>query len=269
MGLLITIEGGEFVGKTSVALPGLHKILEDCGLRVLSSREPGGTPAGEKIREEIFQKAARGASADEMALLFNKARRIHLDTVIKPFLGEKKEKDAIVLLDRYLDSTRVYQGLESALGLETVYRYEREFVEGYLPDLTFVLFFPEEIIDKMIAVRRKLAAEESGTRANTSWDEVSIDEHRMRQQRYLSLAAIAKDRGEQRQFRHIDASRQPLAVITDMAKHTRDAILSSGMALPPGFGARFQSALSGLGASPLYTHLERQWKRQQHLLRVI
>ncbi|MCX7996903.1 MAG: dTMP kinase [Patescibacteria group bacterium] len=267
MGLLITIEGGEYVGKTTLAIPGLLSLLESCGIPVLSSREPGGTPEGERIRNEIFRKVADGANEKELAILFNKARRIHLDTVIIPFLGKHKEKNAVVLLDRYLDSTRVYQGLEGKLGLETIYELEREFVDGYLPDLTFILYFPDTMIEKLITARRMITSPVSGDRSHTAWDDVPPATHRKRQEWYLSLAELAKKNGETRVFELVDASLPPGTVIGQIARKTLQYIMShSCLNIPRNFTSCFEDALNAFRASPLHIKLDRQWKRQQHLL---
>jgi dTMP kinase len=103
MNHLIAIDGDEFTGKTTVVIPALAVFLEKKGYVVKTSREPGGSPKGEKMREEIFEKLRQGISPYEQAVLFNKARKNHIDEVIKPFLdsGDKR----VVLLDRYLDST--------------------------------------------------------------------------------------------------------------------------------------------------------------------
>ena len=73
MGLFITVEGSDYTGKTSTVIPGLQIAIINKGLPVLVSREPGGTIQGEHIRQQIFEKKAAGASAFELAVLFNQA----------------------------------------------------------------------------------------------------------------------------------------------------------------------------------------------------
>lgn len=194
MGLLITVEGGDFVGKTSLAVPGLHAVLTDCGFPVITSREPGGSPEGEEIRNQIFARVKEDAPQIELAKLFNKARRLHLEQVIIPFLGAKKEKHGVVILDRYLDSTRVYQGLEGRLPLKKIYALEDEFVDGFLPDITFVLYFPEAHIKELIQIRKKLSENEKvktqHARAHTPWDEASLEEYKKRQEYHWKLQEL-------------------------------------------------------------------------------
>lgn len=200
MGLLITVEGGEYTGKTSVVLPTIKQYFEQKNVPVLVSREPGGTPEGEKIREEIFEKVKNNADSNELALLFNKARRIHLDNVIIPFLGAHKEKKSVVVLDRYLDSTRVYQGMQYGVPQETLTQLEKEYVQGFLPDITFILYFPEPVFEQTLIDRQK------NDREQTAWDMENNEKHLIRQRYYLQLPALAKKMGENRIFIPLDAS---------------------------------------------------------------
>lgn len=203
MGYLITIEGGEYVGKTSVAIPAVVSFFKKSGFNTITSREPGGTPQGEAIRAEIFSKLEKGASPLQLAKLFNKARKIHINEVIIPHLGKYKEKNAVVILDRYLDSTRVYQGLEGGVNLDLIHKLEEKYVGSYFPDLTIILYFPERVFEKTLTARMK---NDKGTRDHTGWDKSQIADHLKRQQNYLSLPALAKKRKEYRQFIIVDAS---------------------------------------------------------------
>jgi dTMP kinase len=269
MGLLIAIEGDDYVGKTTVAVPGLRATLSDCGFPVLVSREPGGSPEAEQIRQEIFTKAQGETSQEELARLFNKARRIHLEQVIKPFLGEQKEKQGVVILDRYMDSTRVYQGLEGKLPMETIYELEKEFVGGYFPDLTFILYFPKEKMRKMMQIRQQLAEEELGSehRDKTVWDESTIEVHEKRQEYYLQLEELAKKHGERRYFNFIDASLSPFEIIQKLTVRTGEFLNGSeALALPNNFISAVTNSLNKLRASLFFIQLERQWKKQQALL---
>lgn len=200
MGLLITVEGGDYTGKTSVVVPAIKKYFEKKATPVLVSREPGGTKRGEEIRKEIFEKIKHNASPRQLALLFNQARKVHLEEVIIPFLGKNKEKQGVVILDRYLDSTRVYQGMEHGMPIETITELEEIYVDGYLPDGTFILYFPEDIFEQTITERQKNA------RQHTAWDTQSIADHLRRQQNYLQLPALSKKLGEKRRFFLLDAT---------------------------------------------------------------
>ncbi len=219
MGLFITVEGGEFTGKTSVAIPTLTQLMEFLHIRVRVSREPGGTPRGEAIRQKIFTRLKEGADAHEAALLFNEARRIHLDEVILPFLGRKREHDGVMILDRYLDSTRVYQGLEGGVPLETLYALEKEYAYSFYPDLTLVLYFPEELFSKTFDTRRDVSLD-AQERSRTVLDEGTLAHHLARQRHYLRLKDIAQARGEQRAIEYINAAVERPHVVRQIIEAT-------------------------------------------------
>lgn len=203
MGYIITIEGGEFVGKTSVAMPSITYFFKERGFDTLVCREPGGTPKGEQLRKEIFSKLEKGVSPLQLARLFNKGRKINIDEVIKPHIGQFKEKNAVVILDRYLDSTRVYQGLEAGVPMETIHKLEQSFVGTFFPDFTLLLYIPETVFEETL---KKRMAHDQGSRDNTKWDNGSIQHHLERQRFYLSLPELSHKRGENRTFALIDAS---------------------------------------------------------------
>lgn len=212
MGFLISVEGGDFTGKSSLVVPSLKVVLESVGFNIKTSREPGGTPQGEKIREQIFTRLREGASQQELAFLFNQARQIHLQEVIIPFLGSNKEKDGILILDRYLDSTRVYQGLEGGVSLEILAQYEQEFANGFYPDLTLILFFPESRFRQTFEMRRRFSQKEEG-RSQTGWDEQAGEKHLLRQRNFLRLPRTYEQMKIPRKFVMIDASGHPFEVV--------------------------------------------------------
>lgn len=267
MGLLITVEGGEYVGKTSVAIPGLQQVLKRAGVAIISSREPGGTPEAEIIRKEIFEKHAEGASPKELTLLFNKARKVHLDQVIIPFLGIQKERNAVVLLDRYMDSTRVYQGLEGGVDMNDIYNLEQEYVKGYLPDITFICYIPEHTFEKTLEARRKSVS--MGTeRSQTEWDADTISKQLERQQNYMKVPEIAKHYNEQRSFYMVDASRHPFDVIYDLVVHTGSHIEKYHSLSPyRGVKGELLSSFNKLKKEPVWMYFEKQWKKQEQLMK--
>lgn len=273
MGLLITIEGADYVGKTSVAVPGLEAVFSDCGIPVKTSREPGGSPEAEAIREKIFVKARHDASQEELAELFNKSRRIHLEQVIIPFLGAKKQNKGIMILDRYLDSTRVYQGLEGKLSMEKIYALEDEFVDGFLPDITFVLYFPEDQLKQLLTIRRQLSEEsknKSEERSRTVWDEDTLAKYRKRQECYWKLEEIAKSRGEKRKFVYIDASQNPYDIVEQLVENTARYIAEyTPMEAPAGMQKTISKSLTKVKMSLFMIFQERQWKKQQGLLKKV
>lgn len=139
-GRFVTFEGGEGAGK-STQIARLAARLEAVGLRVLRTREPGGTEEAEAIRRLLLEGRAERWTPTAELLLVAAARAEHLARVIEPAL----EAGVWVLCDRYLDSTRVYQGLAGGVGLDRVDRLQREVLGFRLPDLTILLDLPVEV----------------------------------------------------------------------------------------------------------------------------
>ena len=132
--MFIALEGGEGAGKsTQERLLAEH--LQAGGCEVLRTREPGGTPAGEEIRAVVLNPAHEGLDIKSEALLFAAARAEHAAKVIRPAL----ERGAIVITDRYIDSSVCYQGIARGLGIETVEEISLWATDGLVPDLTIVL----------------------------------------------------------------------------------------------------------------------------------
>ncbi|MDO5329961.1 MAG: dTMP kinase [Bacillota bacterium] len=147
MSLFVTFEGGEGSGKSSV-LKILNQRLIDEGYPVVLTREPGGTPIAEQIRNVILDKANTDMDPWTEALLYAASRRQHLVEKIIPALNEGK----IVLCDRFLDSSLAYQGGARGLGIDKVLAANMFATEGRFPDLT--LFFdldPETGLDRISA----------------------------------------------------------------------------------------------------------------------
>ena len=139
-GWFITFEGSEGCGK-STQIRRLSGFLQSMGREVLTIREPGGTPIGESIRQLLQHDAsAKNMTADAELLLFAASRAQLVREVIRPAL----RKGAIVLCDRFLDSTTVYQGVARALDSRNVAAINDFAVSGTLPDLTLLLDLPSE-----------------------------------------------------------------------------------------------------------------------------
>lgn len=138
-GRFVTFEGGEGAGKTTQTARAAAW-LESRGLGVLRTREPGGTEGAEAIRRLLVEGSPERWTALSELLLVAAARTEHLARVIDPALAAGKW----VVCDRFLDSTRVYQGLAAGLGLELVDRLQGELLRFRLPDLTLVLDLPVE-----------------------------------------------------------------------------------------------------------------------------
>lgn len=150
-GLFITLEGPEGAGK-STNRDYLADRLRARGLPVLLTREPGGTPLAERIRELLLAPCAEPMSADTELLLMFAARAQHLERVIRPALRQ----GMVVLCDRFTDATYAYQGGGRGLASERIAILE-DFVQGALrPDLTLVFDLPVEIGLRRAAERGRL-----------------------------------------------------------------------------------------------------------------
>lgn len=136
-GRFVTFEGGEGAGKsTQLAL--LAERLRARGEEVVATREPGGTPGAEAIRALLVAGAVDRWSPLGEAFLHVAARIDHVERVIRPALA----RGAWVLCDRFLDSTRVYQGLAGGVGLDRIDRLHDTALAGFAPDLTLLFDLP-------------------------------------------------------------------------------------------------------------------------------
>ena len=139
--LFISFEGADACGKsTQVQL--LAETLRTQGRELIITREPGGTKVAEKIRDILLDKELQISARGEL-LLYLAARAEHVQQVIKPALKAGK----IVICDRFLDSTLVYQGLARGLGLTEVLRLNDFATQGLLPQVTFWLAATREVLE--------------------------------------------------------------------------------------------------------------------------
>ena len=149
-GRFITLEGGEGAGKsTQVRL--LASRLEERGIRVVATREPGGAPKAEALRDLLLSGAAARFGPRGEALLFSAARIDHVDTTIEPALA----RGAWVVSDRFADSTRAYQGALGKLDSRFILELERVAIADARPDLTIFLDIPPEAGLLRVSKRRK------------------------------------------------------------------------------------------------------------------
>ena len=191
-GLFITLEGPEGAGK-STNREFLAERLTRAGCEVVLTREPGGTPLAERIRELLLEPSDEPMGADTELLLVFAARAQHLAQVIRPALAAGK----VVLCDRFTDATYAYQGGGRGLSLERIALLE-EFVQGGLrPDLTLVFDLPVEVGLARAAARGRLDRFEQEGRQ--FFEAV--------RQAYLARAAQSPAR-----YRLLDAA-QPLAAV--------------------------------------------------------
>ena len=139
-GLFITLEGTDGSGKTT-QINRLKEYFSEKGYRVVCTREPGGTPIGEKIREIIIDKNNSEMANITEALLYAAARAQLVNEVIEPVLKD----GGVVISDRFLDSSLVYQGFARGMGENFIKNINRAGVNSLEPDITF-LFKPEDSI---------------------------------------------------------------------------------------------------------------------------
>jgi len=148
-GKFITLEGGEGGGK-STQIARLKQALEGAGLTVIPTREPGGTPIGERIRALLVEGEPGSLSPTSEALLNFAQRAEHLERVIKPALA----RGAWVISDRFADSTMAYQGYGHRLGRKPIEALYKLVCGSFKPDLTLILDVPVEIGLARAASRR-------------------------------------------------------------------------------------------------------------------
>lgn len=171
-GTFITFEGGEGTGKTTLILK-LKEYFESKGHTVLLTREPGGVKVAEEIRSVIMEN-----HMDTMteALLFASARREHLVDRVIPALN----RGEIVLCDRFVHSSIVYQGIVKKLGVETVSNLNQFAIGDYMPDLTLILD-----LDPQVGLERISANDE---REVNRWDLERLEFHQELRNGYQSLS---------------------------------------------------------------------------------
>ena len=195
--MFVTIEGPEGSGKSSVTKE-VVKLLEKDGEQVVLTREPGGTPIAEQIREVILNKENTAMDPVTEALLYAAARRQHLKEKVWPLSKEGK----IIITDRFLDSSLAYQGGARGLGIDYILEMNQFATEGYYPELT--LLFD---LDPRIGLAR--IAANKGREVNRL-DLEKIDFHDSVRQTFLSLAKRFPER-----FVVLDASKPFDEVVQD------------------------------------------------------
>ena len=200
MSLFVTFEGGEGSGKSTV-LKQVNEILLSEGHSTLLTREPGGTPISEQIRNVILDKANTSMDPRTEALLYAASRRQHLVEKIWPALKEGK----IVLCDRFLDSSLAYQGGARGLGMDEILEVNRYATEGQFPDIT--LFFD---LDPSIGLQR--IAANAGREVNRL-DLERMTFHKKVRASFQKLASLYPER-----YVTIDASQPLEKVVEDSLK---------------------------------------------------
>lgn len=197
-GRFLSLEGGEGAGKSTQARA-LADALHARGIPAIVTREPGGSEGAEAIRALLMHGEAGRWSAHSEALLFAAARADHVEKVIRPAIGA----GTWVICDRFIDSTRAYQGAAGGIDDAAILALHGFGARGFLPDRTFLL---------------ALSAEEGARRAALR-DGAGADRFAMRGERFHEEVAAAFDRfaaAEPDRFVRIDARRQPADVTAAM-----------------------------------------------------
>jgi dTMP kinase len=196
-GRFITFEGIDGSGKTTQ----MHRLaarLRASGHTVVETVEPGGTRVGVQIRRILLDAANQDLRPTAELLLYFASRSQNVDELILPAL----EKGAIVLSDRFTDSSLVYQGCGRGLGAEAVLALDRIACRGLTPDLTLLID-----IDLETSLARARARNQAGGHSETRMDEQSEEFHRKVRDAYLALAAREAGR-----YRIVDGRAGPDAV---------------------------------------------------------
>lgn len=204
--MFVTIEGPEGSGKSSVTKK-VVELLEKDGECVILTREPGGTPIAEQIRNVILDKQNTAMDPITEALLYAASRRQHLVEKVWPLSKEGK----IIISDRFLDSSLAYQGGARNIGIDKVLEMNMFATEGYYPELT--LLFD---LDPRIGLER--IAANKGREVNRL-DLEKIDFHDNVRNTFLSLAERFKDR-----YVVLDASKPFDEVVKDAYKAIKDKL---------------------------------------------
>jgi len=174
--MFITFEGGDGSGK-STQIQSVRDWFESRGREVIVTREPGGTELGTEIRR-LVQNGPEDVDARTEALLYAADRAYHVATVIRPAL----ERGAVVLGDRYIDSSLAYQGAARSLGVDEIASLSAWATRGLYPSLTFLLDLPPEV-----GARRR-------TDAPDRMERESMDFHERVRHQYLRLADAEPER---------------------------------------------------------------------------
>ncbi len=207
-GLFLSFEGGEGSGK-SLQAKVLAEALQKRGREIVLTREPGGTAAGERIREIVLHAQEIALSPEAQVLLYSTARAQNVREVIRPAI----EAGKIVIADRFFDSTMAYQGYGHGVSLEQIRGVTALACGDVVPDRTFLLDIPVDI-----------GLGRSGWRAQSKWDRFEVLDpafHERVREGYLRLAAA-----ELLRWAVIDADRDEATISKDVWREV-DALLGA------------------------------------------
>jgi dTMP kinase len=182
-GMFITFEGSDGSGKSTQAgrLAGALRLL---GHEVVETREPGGSPRGEAIRALLLSGKAAPYGAFAETMLFNAARADHLRATIRPALA----RSAVVICDRFADSTRAYQGVLGKVSDDLLGAAEEAVVGDTAPDLTIILDLPAKLTLERLGTRRAAGGEAD------KFEDEALAHHAALRQAFLDIAARSPER---------------------------------------------------------------------------
>lgn len=208
-GIFITLEGGEGAGKTT-QIRLLSESLRAQGCDVVITREPGGTPEAEKIRDLLVKRDGGDWTPLAECLLLYAARQMHVEKLIKPALAAGQ----VVISDRFADSTRAYQSFGHGLPLETVESLHKLSLGDFAPDLTFILDLP---VDAGLARAGKRMAVDNSH--EDRFERIGGGFHERLRQGFLEIA-----RRDASRCVVIDATRCVEDIAADLAAHVRERL---------------------------------------------
>ena len=199
MKYFITFEGIEGCGKTT-QISFLKDFLKKKNCSVVTTREPGGTEIGDKIRSILLDSENADIDIKTELLLYQASRAQHVNDVIRPSL----EQGCVVLCDRFTDATSVYQGFVQGISEDFLERLNRFTTDNLTPDLTILIDCPVEIGLKRTEDRTKTTNQEV---CENRFEEKSVDFHQMVRLGYLQIAEHNSNR-----FYIVDGREDPCEV---------------------------------------------------------
>ncbi|KPH08337.1 dTMP kinase [Rhizobium acidisoli] len=215
-GLFVTFEGGEGAGK-STQIRRLAEALKGDGHDVLVTREPGGSPGAEAVRHVLLSGAAEAFGTRMEAILFAAARNDHVEEVIRPALAAGK----IVLCDRFMDSSRVYQGVTGNLEPDFIETLQRIAINGVMPDCTVILDIPAKI--GLERAQKRAAAD-----APDRFEKERLETHEKRREAFLDIAVREPER-----CHVINAMQSEEAIAAEIVAIVRQLMSPAGHARMP------------------------------------
>ena len=209
-GFFITVEGGEGSGKTT-QIDLLITALKKQGHNVIETREPGGTPEAERIRDLLVQREGGDWNAMAEILLLFAARTMHIEKLLKPALAEGK----VIVCDRFTDSTIAYQGYGRGVDIDKIREIEKLSIGDFKPDLTFILDI--DVKTGLERSNKRLAEDSDDDKTEDRFERLDVSFHEKLREGFLDIA-----RKEEERCYILNATQS----IEDLAEEIRNIALS-------------------------------------------